>query len=235
MPVTGSRICPFSKQLAQFLDSTQVLLPRLLPPISQGATAIHEFTTHYPRSATYWEKVLTRGIVVSVLDDLSRRLPLKAPLVQEFLDVTRNSDDKTALQRVLLRAVSDLQGGFTGARVADHIAARASDPHFGLRDLAKELNLSYSYASTVVRSETGRCFKRFLTESRLSKAVTLLLDSHLSVKEVAASVGFNSTAQLDRYFNRSYGVTPIQLRSTALAREAFATESKDPRILRKKR
>ena len=78
--------------------------------------------------------------------------------------------------------------------------------------LAKHVNIS--------RSECFRCFKHFtnknpmeyIKEYRLANAAKLLMESNLSITEIAMACGFNSSSYFGKAFREAYGVSPKQYR-----------------------
>ena len=78
--------------------------------------------------------------------------------------------------------------------------------------LAGELNLDRSYFSTLFRRQTGRSPQQYLTELRLEKARTLLLEYGYRPGEAAQAVGYADIFSFSRMFKRRYGVSPSALR-----------------------
>ncbi|MBR4867301.1 MAG: helix-turn-helix domain-containing protein [Clostridia bacterium] len=68
------------------------------------------------------------------------------------------------------------------------------------------------YVSTLVKSRTGKPLHRYLLEVRLQKAVTLLLDTTLSVAEIARQVGFIDANHFSAAFHRWSGQRPTDYR-----------------------
>jgi len=55
-------------------------------------------------------------------------------------------------------------------------------------------------------------FHRYVLFCRLAKAKSLLMGSHLAIKEIALSCGFGSLSQFNRLFQQENGMTPSQFR-----------------------
>ena len=81
-----------------------------------------------------------------------------------------------------------------------------------LNDVAHALKLSESRLEHLLKRETGRTWKQLLMEARLEKARGFLPEFGPSIKEIAFSVGYNSTSSLCRAFTRRYGISPSRLR-----------------------
>lgn len=91
---------------------------------------------------------------------------------------------------------------------------RYSEP-LSLNAMAKSVYLSRFYFCRLFRSITGTTPGRFLTAIRLYKAKHLLLETELSVTDIAYSVGYNSLGTFISRFTRSVGVSPARYRSLA--------------------
>lgn len=87
-----------------------------------------------------------------------------------------------------------------------------SEP-LSLDEIADTAILSKFYFSRVFRSVTGTSPVRFLTAIRLYRAKNLLLETSLSVTDIAYMVGYNSLGTFTTRFTRSVGVSPTRFRS----------------------
>lgn len=97
------------------------------------------------------------------------------------------------------------------ARIRRFVAARYQDA-IQLSDLAEELSLSSDRTRHAVREECGRSFRDLLAETRLAASRALLLNSRLSVEEIALRCGFAGGGAFSRAFSRSYGEAPRRWR-----------------------
>jgi transcriptional regulator GlxA family with amidase domain len=100
------------------------------------------------------------------------------------------------------------------SNILEFINARYSDPEIDLERAAVAVSLSRFHLTRVLKRETGFGFSHHLRAVRVARAGELILTGRLSVKEVAALVGYSSTNALDRNFSRVYGVTPTAYRDT---------------------
>jgi AraC-like DNA-binding protein len=78
--------------------------------------------------------------------------------------------------------------------------------------LAKKLCLSASRTSHVVQQSCNSSFRELLVQKRLRVAMDLLLQSGMSVLEVALASGFEDVAHFHRLFRRRVRLTPGQYR-----------------------
>ena len=85
-----------------------------------------------------------------------------------------------------------------------------------LQAIAHSLNLSVSHLSNLFRTTLGMSPTRFIQQVRQARARTMLLESPLSVKEIAALVGFRDKSHFNREFKKHFGDTPKGLRHAHL-------------------
>jgi transcriptional regulator GlxA family with amidase domain len=95
-------------------------------------------------------------------------------------------------------------------------------PTMSLRMCATEMHLSVWHASRLLKEHTGIGFVDHLHKRRIQAAQALLRDVRLSVKQVAAAVGYGSVTQLGRHFRVHTKMTPIQFRRSAARQKAAA-------------
>jgi len=83
-----------------------------------------------------------------------------------------------------------------------------------LDDIAASANIS--------KSEVIRCFHnildttpyKYLMDYRLSKAVDMLTDTEMSIREIASCTGFNHQSYFGKCFKEKTGMSPIKFRKT---------------------
>jgi AraC-like DNA-binding protein len=95
-------------------------------------------------------------------------------------------------------------------------AAVQTSPGASLHQVAAGLGVHPHTLAQVVRSRTGRTFSAWRAERQLAASVGLLRNRpDLTIKEIAAAAGFNSTSVFDRFMRRACGRSPSQYRSSA--------------------
>lgn len=88
----------------------------------------------------------------------------------------------------------------------------------GVVEISRSVRLSRSRLSCLFTIEMGMPPGQYLKKHRLEKARELLETSFLSVKEIAAKVGYNDCSHFMREFKKAYDSTPSQHRTEYLAR-----------------
>ena len=81
--------------------------------------------------------------------------------------------------------------------------------------LAKKLGISREHLSKSFRAKTGRTFQDYREEQRLNEALTLLLKSNLSCKEIAVLCHYGSYSSFFRSFKKHHHVSPEIFRSSS--------------------
>lgn len=77
-------------------------------------------------------------------------------------------------------------------------------------ELAKSFGFSYSYFSRTFKRVTGMTFKKYLTQTRISKANKFLSQNNLSISEIAAACGYNSVSYFINIYRSVTGETPYK-------------------------
>jgi AraC-like DNA-binding protein len=77
-----------------------------------------------------------------------------------------------------------------------------------IQDLALECNLSESHLQHLFKESTGLGLGRMLIEQRMQRAVELLEQTNLSIKEIAWTVGYEHTSSFTRAFERHFQEAP---------------------------
>lgn len=82
-----------------------------------------------------------------------------------------------------------------------------------LSEIASVAALNERYFCTCFREYTGKTYKEYLKELKLSYARRLLLVSEMSVTEIAESSGYSTQSHFNREFKERYGVSPLKMRN----------------------
>jgi AraC-like DNA-binding protein len=73
---------------------------------------------------------------------------------------------------------------------------------------------AYSLASQF-RSHTSLPFKAHVRSARIARGLQLLMETCLSIKEIAGQLGYPNTSCFDRDCRRQHGAPPTELRKRA--------------------
>lgn len=94
------------------------------------------------------------------------------------------------------------------ARALSVLAERYADHHLTLADVASAVGVSRWHLSRLLRHASGHGFHELLASTRIREAKLLLIETALSIKEVAARTGYDHVSHFDRQFRRHSGITP---------------------------
>lgn len=100
-------------------------------------------------------------------------------------------------------------------KAMDYVSENYSDSTLTAESLCNYLNVSYAYFSTVFRKETGKTFTTYLTETRMNKAVDLLLNQNEKTYIIAHDVGYTDPNYFSYVFKKTFGVSPNHYKQKA--------------------
>jgi AraC family L-rhamnose operon transcriptional activator RhaR len=81
-----------------------------------------------------------------------------------------------------------------------------------VRDVAAQVHLSERHASRLFRLATGTTIRSYLQKLRLDIAAQRLVESQLSVKEIAHATGYPDVRHFTTVFKERWAMTPALFR-----------------------
>lgn len=78
--------------------------------------------------------------------------------------------------------------------------------------LAKTVNMNESYLSRIFKSETGKNITYFINERKMNKAIELLSNKDVMVKQAALMVGIDDQFYFNKLFKKFYGINPSEFK-----------------------
>lgn len=116
-------------------------------------------------------------------------------------------------------------------RLTTVVNANLGDEHFGVSELAAQMNMSRSNLLRKVKKETNLSVSQLISQSRLKRAMELLREAKLNVSEVSHEVGFSSTSYFIKCFREFYGYPPGEVGKMATpAEQPAGEESQEVRV-----
>jgi transcriptional regulator GlxA family with amidase domain len=97
-------------------------------------------------------------------------------------------------------------------RIRKVLESLERDPAKSVPELASLVNLSSSRLGHLFKIHMGVDLGHFLGNERLEKAADLLRQTELSIKEIAATVGYQHSSSFGRGFQNKFGMAPADFR-----------------------
>lgn len=206
----------FATELQVFLGRCQALVGAITFGSEPDALEVLESTmSAMPRARTPAHHRLLRSLLRDFVEACARGVPEHDRLRSmhwddsESLAVTfRGACEAALFERVWAgRVLSPLVH-----RALSDVRRYATDSEFDSMHAARTCGVSTPYLLRRFRAEVGLSFSAVVRRQRVNFARRRLLTSSDSVKEVGASVGYDSCTRFVREFRRECGVTPGQFR-----------------------
>ena len=112
-------------------------------------------------------------------------------------------------------AIGNLEIAHSGELVKqcmDFILSHLAEPELDLTMICDSLHVTQSNLNRLFREKLGVPPGRFIQDRRLQEAQVLLLNTNLTVKELAARCGFTDPNTFNRFIRRNMGMSPITYR-----------------------
>ena len=100
-------------------------------------------------------------------------------------------------------------------RVRDYIGDNLADD-LRLADIAAQARLSPFHLARLFKQATGYSLHQYVILQRVERAKQLVLAGCVTLKDIAAQVGFADQSHFTRHFRRVVGVTPHEMRKNVL-------------------
>ncbi len=107
---------------------------------------------------------------------------------------------------------ADKSKNSTLANCTQYIEAHFCDPELDVKNICNAGFISTSNLYRLFLKNFGMAPMQYIIKLRMKKAISLLAENELSVKEVSLLCGFSDDKYFSRVFKRKYGYSPSQLR-----------------------
>ena len=147
---------------------------------------------------------------------------VSAPYFENWAESKENASEE--IYRTLLtfvrEAISLLESG-DASRVYVNKAIQYIQTHYkenlSLDSVAKEIDLSSPYLSSLFSRILGTTFINYVQSVRIQKAKELLCSTTMKVYEIAYSIGYDDEKYFSQVFRKTEGITPSQFRAQSSA------------------
>lgn len=129
----------------------------------------------------------------------------RAPLFEQKLSL-KCAEILINLIRKNEQATSD-EGRFDAEKIADFVRKNLKE-NLDNKTLAKKFHFHPNYLSSEFAKYFGKPLHRYILESRILKAISLLESGNENIAFIAQSVGFENGNYFSRYFKKVTGASP---------------------------
>ncbi|GIQ70541.1 AraC family transcriptional regulator [Xylanibacillus composti] len=166
----------------------QVSIMRLLNKLlvtQQEAGISYEQTGAY--GSSFYEELLSLHMREEIEEWFKDKVIL--PLLQVFSD-RRDSQYHTISEQII------------------DMIQQYYDTEITLEECASKLHYNANYLSSVFKKETGLTFSEYLTNYRLAMAKSWLIETNMTIREIAEKLKYNNPQNFIRSFRKLEGMTP---------------------------
>ena len=96
-----------------------------------------------------------------------------------------------------------------------YIKKHYGESSLSVTTIAEYIKVDRSYLYRLFKKETGASISQFINKYRINNAEMLLINTNLSVKDIASSSGFSDQLYFSKVFKKLTGKSPTQFRSTS--------------------
>jgi len=201
-----------AKRTQYYVLKVNPALLHRISPSTVGGRFCFRFSVFNPSLKHIWRKEeLEGGAILSHVNKLIENL--KNPtgisdvsMILAALSVLEEMFAQTETEFSALSQYSDLIHRAT-VHINEHFSEDISE-----KELAQSFGLSYAYFSRAFKAATGKSFRDYLSGVRINQAQQLMVNTDLSVADVAAKCGYGSVSHFISAYKRAHGTSPLQAR-----------------------
>ena len=97
-------------------------------------------------------------------------------------------------------------------QIMNYIGLNFANPDLSVTDIQSALGISTREIGVIIKDELNSNFKTFLNNIRLTEVKRLLLDSDLSISEIAYNTGYSNISHFNRIFKKEFEMSPSEFR-----------------------
>ena len=105
---------------------------------------------------------------------------------------------------------TDISNFYADIRIFNYIKSNYST--VSLAELSDYFGYTKSYICKLIRKYSGKSFKEYLNEIKLSQAISEIENTEKTIKEILRASGYTCDEHFFRVFKKTYGVTPTEYR-----------------------
>lgn len=147
------------------------------------------------------------GIVLKTIDEIFEELRAQQAQYQTMLNLLA----KKIIIQVLRFSPEAYQSNTSFEYIENYIKMHANK-NITIQQLAKDLNYNYDYLRQLFLAKKKISAKKYFFNFKLQNAKNYLLNSDLTVKQIADITGFSSASHLCAAFKQAFDLTPREFR-----------------------
>lgn len=161
-------------------------------------------------------------VVISGYDEFEyARKALRFGVIDYLLKPLDRQEIKDVLQNLKETRLTDKDGDSkedlleSGMHIVDYLKKMVEHHYMddlGIAPLANKTGYNPSYLSRVFKLDTGMGFIQYLTKKRMSVACQYLLETDLTVADIAKKSGYMDDKYFSRIFKKEFGIPPGEYR-----------------------
>ncbi len=192
------------RMLSDYLGSQEDSLPKTFLDLIDCSTGNHFF--YFSEVKDHLRDVVMQ-VLSSSLTGISRNLFLEAKAMEMLALHLENLSSKPSFHSKSLsrREIDKVQ-------MAKDVLVQTFQSPPTIFELAKTVNLTHTRLNQGFRQTFGKTVFEYLRFYRLERAKLLLLNTELSITEIAHETGFSDTSHFIRRFSKVFGVRPAAYR-----------------------
>lgn len=183
----------------QVMDIFQGLKEKEIPPVALQAITAFIFNTVL-QSAKEWGLTEKSQMLFRLqnFEDLVVAQQVMEELVQSIcIDIHQQMEDESSK---------------IGHNIVEFIFENYYSPDIALEQLASQYDISISYASKLIKEETGESFTNIVQSLRMNRFKELLVSTSSPIKDLVVEVGYYDVSNFTRKFRKENDMTPGQYR-----------------------
>jgi len=135
---------------------------------------------------------------IAIIELLAFHIDEAELLMQNLENTTMNKKAQSRINKVYTYLVSNFQN------------------HITLKDIAKLVHMTEESISRYFKKHTGKSIFESLNEIRLNNACELLIETDMTISQIAGESGFNNISNFNRKYKIQYNETPKEWRKRTL-------------------
>lgn len=160
-------------------------------------------------------RLLDQGDLGTVLLELVKKL------TQQRMNSNASAFDDLTIQLLFQRMLLELGANFrhsTSSGSSSYVKQAKEYIHehlieeLSIHDIAASVGINHSYLQALFKQQTAQTIVQYIQQQRIQQACFLLINSSLSVTDIAFEVGFNSRQHFGKTFDQIIGSSPHAFR-----------------------